>query len=269
MALTSKFDDILYGLRLQPSLKYKLLETSLCRLTGIEVARTILWELGRMDVKVCCTKGEQNCYSPMLNFVGLSANAAGSDSVIASAIAAHELGHALQPRIIEKLGIFFKSFYYLSFLGEMFILLVQLFKALFPLISSIQSEALNQSSQSLAISQYQQHPQQYRLINPSHLVQSVIMLLKWVVILLLVPINFLTGVVFGVIFGIVFILSICCALIFRCLIFLIEIHASLIALRLLKRYKVLDKKQQNDARQFLFSCALTYLRSSSLDRLLL
>lgn len=91
------------------------------RLTGTEVALRILRELGRMDVKVCLIQGDQNCYSPMLNWVGLSENVAGSRSVLAAAIAAHEVGHALQFGFIEKLGRYLKDssiFSFLSFSGE-------------------------------------------------------------------------------------------------------------------------------------------------------
>ena len=262
MALTTNFDDIFDGLGLQPSLKRKLLEKSSRRLTGTVVACTILRELGRMDVKVCRSKLDRNCYSPMLNFVGLSENVAGSDSVIAAAIAAHEVGHALQPRVIEKLSTFLKKFtmfYYLSFFGEAFIFAVQLLKALFLSTPFILSEAQKQCSQRFSISQSQR--------NPPHLVQSMIVLLKWIVILLFSPIIFLIAIVRGVIFSILVIVSICCALICRCLIFLDEIYASLIALHLLNKYKILDIKQLNNARKFLLLCALTYLRSSSIDRL--
>ncbi|MEH2389668.1 MAG: zinc metallopeptidase [Nostoc sp.] len=136
------------------------------------------------------------------------------------------------------------------------------------LASSIESQAQKQgSTQGSEIHQSQLNPKHYRFINLPHLSQLAIAFLKWVVILLLFPIHFVIGVVCGALFGILVVLSICCALICRWFVFLTEIHASFVALRLLKQYKVLSIQQQKAARKFLLACALTYLRSSAIDRL--
>ncbi|MBD2364335.1 zinc metallopeptidase [Anabaena minutissima FACHB-250] len=102
MASISNLDYFFQGLRLKPSLQYQLLEECLGQMTGAEVAVFILWKLERTNVKACCTKDQENCYSPMLNFVGLSPDVANSNSIIAVAIAVHEVGHALLREISGK-----------------------------------------------------------------------------------------------------------------------------------------------------------------------
>ena len=264
MALETKVDGLMP--RLHPRWKHLLLEESLGKVTGSEVARRILRERGRTDVKVCLSQDERNCYSPFLNLIGLSEDVAGSCSVMAVAIAAYEVGHALQARVIENFSRFLKNLstlywllYWLSILGEMFMLIPHLFKVLFDFASSNKNEFQRQGFQEFKENQSRQHPKCYRFINLPCPEQSTIMLSKWVVTMLLFPINFLIIVVCGILLVIPVTLSICCALICRLLIFLIEVHASLIALRLLKQYKVLDIQQQKAARKFLLACALSYL----------
>jgi Zn-dependent membrane protease YugP len=276
MDLETEIDELMPGLH--PRWKYLLLEESLGKMTASEVARRILKERGRRDVKVCFSQNEQNCYSPMLNLIGLSEDVAGSCSVMAVAIAAHEVGHALQVKVVEKLGRTLKIsriFSCMSSFGEIFMLFFGIIRVLkntntdeLQLASSIESEAKKQgSTQGSEIHQSQRNLKHYRFINLTHLRPLAIAFLKWVVILLLFPIRFLILVVCQALFGILVVLSICCALICRWLVFVTEIHASLVALRLLKQYKVLGIHQQKAARKFLLACALTYLRSSAVDRL--
>ena len=185
--------------------KHLLLNESLSGLTGTEVARKILREFGRTDVKVCLTQDEQNCYSPMLNLIGLSEDVAGSRSVLAAAIAAHEVGHAFQPRIIEKLGSFLKNsniLFIMSSWGELLILLPKILKILIPLASHIESQTHQQFSiQNSEIRQFQRNPQRYRFMHLPHLRRSEITLLQCAVTVLLFPFRFLIGVVWGVLFG--------------------------------------------------------------------
>jgi hypothetical protein len=100
----------------------------------------------------------------------------------------------------------------------------------------------------------------YRIFNKT-------VLLKGVVILLLLPINLIIIILFAIRNIFLLIVSLSCVFIRRLLIFITKIQASVIALRLFKEYKILDRNQQNVARIFLFSCALTYLCSSSIYRL--
>ena len=245
MTPMSNLDYLFQGLRLKPSLQYQLLEECFGQMTGAEVAGVILRELGRTDVKVFCTKDQRNCYDPMLNFVGLSADIANSKSILAVAIAAHEVGHALQPRFMENFGRFSKVaniFDHLSLFGEMFLIMVKISISLFPLNFSQETNFPNQTYK-----QFQKN-----------------VLLIWILRLLLLPITWPIVVVCTIIYLIFLNISLLCMFIRRLLIFITEIHASKIALRLLQEYKILDINQQNIARKFLFYCALTYLRSSRL-----
>jgi Zn-dependent membrane protease YugP len=259
--------------RLHSSWKNTLLEERQSKMTGAEVARTILWHQKRMDVKVCLSQDDQNCYSPLLNWVGLSEDVAGSRSVIAAAIAAHEVGHALQPDFEEKIGRVLKNspIPYLSFCGEFLMVVHRLLKELkgFDSTSLFKSQAQNQSySHNYEIHQFRQSLK-HRLINPRqhllHLLPLVITLLKYgYTSLLFLLINFM-------IIGVVVLfapLLISCIFICRSLIFLIELHVSWFALRLLKQYKILDIKERKAANKFLIAAALTYLRSCTLNRLL-
>jgi Zn-dependent membrane protease YugP len=256
--MTQAADDKLIA-GLKPRWRHILLEENLIRMTGREVARTILRDQGRTDVQVCVHEDGKDCYSPFLNLIGLSQNVAGSCSVMAVATAAHEVGHALQLGFIEKISEILKGsnmFSLLASLGELFVLLPGL-------VWCVKSAGREKSStHSYQISQSQQNPKQYSFIHLQHLIfKSVIALLKSILILLVFPINFLIYVVFIAFFGILFSIAISCALISRWVIFLIEIHASCRALSLLKQYNMLDRSQQKAAKIYLRACALTYLRS--------
>lgn len=248
--------------RLHPSWKRILLEDSQSEMTGAEVARTILREHGRTDVKICLSQDERNFYSPLLNWIGLSKDVGGSRSVIAIAIAAHEIGHALEPEFNDKLvSILRKSrFTYLSFWGSAIILSTQLIRFLPELKStlSLDSQAQNKASSGNYLYQLQQNLKHYRHINQRHLIYLLITLVKWGFNLLLLPIT-LASLGLGVLF---IILLIFCALISRLLIVLIELHVSLCALRLLKKHKILGIHERRVARKFLLVCGLTYLRQN-------
>jgi hypothetical protein len=88
--------------RLHPSWKRILLQDSHSGITAIEVARTILQQQKRQDVKVCLSQRRQDCYSPFFNLIGLSEEVVNSRSVVAVAIATHEVGHALQPTFVNN-----------------------------------------------------------------------------------------------------------------------------------------------------------------------
>ena len=60
-------------------------------------------------------------------------------------------------------------------------------------------------------------------------------------------------------FGLLILLSLFCELIRRCFVFIKEINASLLALRLLKKYKILARRERREARRYLLAAGLTYL----------
>ncbi len=289
--------------RLHSSWKHILLKDSQSEMSGAEVARTLLRERERTDVKVCLSQDDRNCYSLLLNLIGLSEDVAGSRSVMAAAIAAHEVGHALQQPAWEKIGGALRNtpFYYFSTYGNLMLNLFEVSKKLIPIFREFKSSQLseNQAPNQDFIRNYQiyQVPQKFkrsrfreprylkskrsRFINPRHLLhlairwvkwganllllllRLIIRLVKWGLNLLLLPIALLICVVF---LG-VFLLSIFCALICRLLLVLLELHASWWALRLLKQYKILGIQEQRAARKFLLAAALTYLRTYSINSL--
>jgi hypothetical protein len=276
--------------RLHSSWKHILLKDSQSEMTGGEVARTLLQECGRTDVKVCLSQNERNCYSPFLNLIGLSEDVMGSRSVIAAAIAAHEIGHALQRPTLEKLGRSLRNspFYYLSIYGNLIILVPLILKILSPFIQESKSIQMSKSPaqnpdsmRNYQIYQLLKKSKRSRFINPQHLLHLVITLVEWganllrlllhLIItlvkwgfnLLLLPISLLISVVY---LGFL-LLSVFCALICRLLLVLTELHASWWALRLLKQYKILGIHERRAARKFLLAAALTYLRSYRIDSL--
>lgn len=271
--------------RLHSSWKHILLKDSQSEMSGAEVARTLLRERGRTDVKVCLSQYERNCYSLLLNWIGLSEDVAGSRSVIAAAIAAHEVGHALQQPAWEKIGGALRNtpFYYFSTYGSLILSLFEAAKKLIPFFREFKSSQLseNQVPNQNFIRNYQiyQVPKKFkrsrfseprhlkskrsRFINPRHLLPLAIRSVKLGFNLLLLPIALLIFVIFLVFF----LLSIFCVLICRLLLVLLELHASWWALRLLKQYKILGIQEQRAARKFLLAAALTYLRTSSIDSL--
>ncbi|MBW4550487.1 MAG: zinc metallopeptidase [Aphanocapsa sp. GSE-SYN-MK-11-07L] len=275
MSLATKVDELMP--RLHPGWKHLILEENLAKMTGIEVAQRILRACGRTDVKVCLLQDERNCYSPMLNWIGLSEDVAGSRSVMAAAIAAHEIGHAIQPKFEEKLCRSLKNspLLHLGLLGELCILMFQVVREMHEWLKSVplserqpQDQGSDQRSQ---IHQFQQNLKLSKLHHQRHLSHLVIVLVKWGLILLLCPFYltlYLTlGLAITIVIMILIPLSIFCALICRGLIFLSELHASFWAIRLLKQHKILDIHQQKAARKFLLAAALTYLGGCSIDRL--
>jgi len=64
--------------------------------TGAEVARHILSENGIMNVTVQLGREGQDSYNPKTNVITLSPSAYNNSTVAAQAIAAHEVGHAIQ-----------------------------------------------------------------------------------------------------------------------------------------------------------------------------
>lgn len=68
-------------------------------MTGAQVARTILSQMGIADVKVEQVAGElTDHYDPSAKTVRLSQGIYGSSSLAAAAVAAHECGHVLQDK---------------------------------------------------------------------------------------------------------------------------------------------------------------------------
>lgn len=259
--------------RLNPGWKHLLLNESLGKMTGAEVARRILRECGRTDVKVCLHQNGRNCYVPLLNWIGLSEDVAVSRSVMASAIAAHETAHAIQPKFEEKLCRSLKNSPILSLgtYGEQFILMLQIISVMREALKIIplsewqtQDQGSDQRSDTY---QFQKNLKFSKLHHQQHLGYLVILLVKWGLMLLLYPVFWLLSLPAVIVFMILTALSIFCAFICRGLIFLSELHTSMWAIRLLRQHKILDIYQQKVARKILLAAALTYLRSNSIDRL--
>lgn len=78
--------------------RYSKVSSSL-GMTGADVARTILNDLGFYDVAVEHVPGElTDHYDPSAKTVRLSSSVYGSDSLAAAAVAAHECGHVMQDK---------------------------------------------------------------------------------------------------------------------------------------------------------------------------
>jgi Zn-dependent membrane protease YugP len=78
--------------------RYSKVSSSL-GMTGADVARTILNNLGFHDVAVEHVPGElTDHYDPSAKTVRLSSSVYGSDSLAAAAVAAHECGHVMQDK---------------------------------------------------------------------------------------------------------------------------------------------------------------------------
>jgi uncharacterized protein len=78
--------------------RYSKVSSSL-GMTGADVARTILNDLGFHDVAVEHVPGElTDHYDPSAKTVRLSSSVYGSDSLAAAAVAAHECGHVMQDK---------------------------------------------------------------------------------------------------------------------------------------------------------------------------
>ena len=74
------------------------------KITGKDVARKILDKNGLQNVEIVCVNGElTDHYDPHKKRVSLSTNIYNGKSISAAAVAAHEVGHAIQ----DKEGYFF------------------------------------------------------------------------------------------------------------------------------------------------------------------
>ena len=74
------------------------------KITGKDVARKILDKNGLQIVEIVCINGElTDHYDPRKKRVSLSTNIYNGKSISAAAVAAHEVGHAIQ----DKEGYFF------------------------------------------------------------------------------------------------------------------------------------------------------------------
>lgn len=74
------------------------------KITGKDVARKILDKNGLQNVEIVCVNGElTDHYDPRKKRVSLSTNIYNGKSISAAAVAAHEVGHAIQ----DKEGYFF------------------------------------------------------------------------------------------------------------------------------------------------------------------
>lgn len=209
--------------------KSRLLQKSQGGMRSFEAAETILQIRRRQDVKVCITRGEQNCYSPLLNLVGLSQDVYYSQSVMAIAIAAHEVGHAFQHGVIDRL----KTSLMVYVTGNFAILLYQVTfqMGLAQLVRGItHGESLTIRLKSL-------------LTTCATLFTHALNLIIYSPPL--------------------FVFFVC-----RLCVFVVEVHASWLALRFLKEYKILNKNERKVARKFLTLAALTYLGSHHLDKLM-
>jgi uncharacterized protein len=102
--LQDKIDRL--RLKLKSSSKQILLESNQLGFTSLEIAPLILQELKMTDVEVHITEEEENFYNSFYNYIGLSESIATSQSVMAVAIMAHEIGHALQFRADRKINNF-------------------------------------------------------------------------------------------------------------------------------------------------------------------
>jgi Zn-dependent membrane protease YugP len=78
--------------------RYSKVRSSL-GMTGADVARSILNDLGFQDIAVEQIQGElTDHYDPSAKTVRLSSGVYGSDSLAAAAVAAHECGHVMQDK---------------------------------------------------------------------------------------------------------------------------------------------------------------------------
>lgn len=267
--------------RLHPFRKHILLKERQNKKTGVELARTILHLNGRTDVKVDVNEENQNFYNPSLNVVGLSKDVAGSRSTVAVAIAAHEVAHALQSEFYKKLRSIFSIFTWFPFnfllvifdllflMGNIVLLNIQIV----PVLWSVSGMTVNNFWYTYyyyrceEFQQYLKHFKQYlkhfkQIGWGQHSINLVVVLGMlginlWPIIWLISgwPISgWIT-----LCFWLLILLSLCCELIRRCFVFIKEINASLLALRLLKKYKILARRERREARRYLLAAGLTYL----------
>lgn len=260
-----------------------LLKEQRSRMTGIVIARKILRERDRTDIKICCNQDEENWYSPRLNFIGLSEAVAGSRSAMAAAIVAHEIGHAFEPSVVKKLGGVLRKLFIprLAVVGELLIISIRFCKLV---LSDPDLRAERAKLRAYTPLSFREKLWQTLeccgLINPPSLgcflrglvlfsCVSMYFAATTLIGVLLLPIQFLSSLV-GLVFGIpilssILLLSVCCAFVCRFLSFLIKLQASWWALRLLEQHNVLNDDERRAAREFLLAAALTRLCSPSQD----
>jgi Zn-dependent membrane protease YugP len=207
-------------LKLHPSAKQILPESNQLGFTSFEVALLILQEHKRTDVKVYVTKGEENFYVPIDNWIGLSESIASSQSVMAVAIAAHEIGHALQSKAEKKIN---------NYIGKEYIIWFNLFHHDFL---------------------------QFRL---TVMMLIAIIAIKKISPVEIVNIE-LPNTYFNTIQLIALTpLFVCYELFNNMAKIYNEFDASVRAIYLLKHYKILDRQQLKVARKFLIAAGLTYV----------
>ena len=274
---THELDKYLDNLmpRSNPALKRTLLESNQTGMTSISLARFILRESNRVDVKACISEDRVNCYSLFFNLVGLSEDVAYSQTVVAITISAHEVGHALQPQFEKKLiSLLGKTpILYVGRFTELVIFMITLLKSgiLSDFKREIESYSIAQKKSQIQ-NEYIQYPEIDRdrqYLNQSqppdrnYLVRAIGAIFKYGLTLLCMPLY--CAILLAVIFLIIILIppSICCLFICRVTILLTEIDASVRAMYILKHYKVLDVRQLKAARKFLIAAGFTYLRYCS------
>lgn len=139
------------------------------RITGAEVARTILNQNGLQDIKIKQVKGTlTDHYDPKQKVINLSPDIYNGDTIAAASVAAHECGHAIQHKdgytflkirslivpvvnfstkigyLIIIIGLIF-SFYELSLVGLILLLSMLFFQLItLPVEINASSRAKNQ-----------------------------------------------------------------------------------------------------------------------------
>ena len=237
-----------------------LLSERLGEKNGLDVALELLQKSNRPDVKVCLHLEEINCYSPVLNFVGLSQDVATSSCIMALAISAHEVGHSLQPRFILMIGEYLKNSSIIggmSFYGDVIIIAPAIYKAMFAWLQVLHKEE----------SERHQTPPKTRrtwIMRLPSIDRIIYIIFGSIVELIFLPVKLLISMLSGI----VAMIAVCCSLLCSYLIFFGELQASWIGLRLLKQHKYLNRREYNVTRKFLFACALTYLRAFNIDHVI-
>jgi uncharacterized protein len=216
--LQHKIDEL--RLKLHASSKQILLESNQLGFTSFEIALLILQEHKRTDVKVYVTEGEENFYVPIDNWISLSESISSSQSVMAVAIAAHEIGHALQSKAERKIN---------NYLGREYIIWFNLF-----------------------------HHDFLQLRLAAMLIISIVAVKK-IAPVEIVSIE-LPNTYFNTIQLIALTpLFVCYELFNNMAKIYNEFDASVRAMYLLKYYKILDGRQLKVARKFLIAAGMTYI----------
>jgi len=275
MSIEILLQELTPGLR--PPWRELLLEPNLSQMTGMELARHLLREQKRGDVKVRLSQQDRNQYSPGLNWVGLSEAVANSPSVVAAAIAAHEVSHALQPEPAKSLFYTLKHnpiFSFMAVFGEIYVLLFKVGRMFrrharqpgqFIADETLPAVQLNNSVQ-ISFQSIVRQTVQVILENSQPLSLTILKegLIVCLRILLLVSLTIVLLPLAAVVslgYMVFILLCLVCAFLLRILIFLNELHISWKGLHLLQRYEILSSQQQQAVRKFLLACAFTYIRS--------